>query len=191
LNGASFDYQGWAQVAVAIVALVIAPVPISAWAIKYLYNIRASCRAVDPDPSGQSNAWDVLFRNRSRLFGGFSIFIFPEKAGNAVLAFQSLSPSGGGLVANVVLIEGALEVKIVRFARKRDLSLRLRFAAPDFPSFESGERQAIRRIIGMPSRSAEFVLALTYHRMMLVILVYAAWTLLIIGAMLYGVFNNG
>lgn len=182
----NLDYAAWAQVVVAVVVGLATALPISNFIANRFFTIRTRCQPVGETERGLSTAWDVEFSNQSRLFGGFSIFLFPTTARNLVVAFQQISPNDGGMVVASEIIEGALEVRVIRFHKRRLLKTRVQFQRPDTPSFDAGSVRLVRRISSPSEEGAEIVLALVYQRLMLTMFVFFGVTSLIVFALIRG-----
>ena len=83
------SYAEWAQVVIAIGAVVLATFPISRFITSRFFTIRASCVPIDPVSTDRSTVWYIELRNKSRLFGGF---IFDRAQGKPVTLDIGIGP---------------------------------------------------------------------------------------------------
>lgn len=188
---AGINYSGWALVFLAFVTLLIAPATVSTLILRRFYGFKADCIPIKPNSSGGAKLWEVNLENKSRVFGGFIIYIYPSRPGNAVDSFKFKSANDGGLVASPSISDGALMVRLKRFARKRSLALQVRFTSPDLPNIESNRFRVRKTIRWAKTVSEDFVLGAMYHRMMLIMLLFVGVTLIIIIRIVFAVsFNN-
>lgn len=185
------SYAEWAQVVIAVGAVVLATFPISRFVTSRFFTIRASCVPIDPASADRSTVWYIELRNKSRLFGGFSIHLFPASQSNNVSEFQQISPNDGGMVVEPEIVDGALEIRIGRFYKQRSLKIMVWFVVPDEPTFEVGSVRLVRKNYNAPGYNTDIVIAKMYQRLMLVMLLFAGVTAMIIIAMIRGVLVYG
>lgn len=174
------DYSGWTQVVLAILTLAVSSAASKLLVYKF-YGFKAICTPIKPNLSGLSRAWDISIKNKSRLFGQFTILVYPSRPGNFVKSFHLLSPNDGGLVSRSEISEGGLEILLKRFTKSRMLKVRILFSYPDSPDLESSTQFTINRIIkSAPIIDEIFELNVTYHRMMLIMFLFIGMTFFIV-----------
>lgn len=196
MNDIEINYPAWAQVLVTFAALVLGSGAITSSFFKRYYTLRTLSIPSNPVREGIASTWSIEFRNKSSLFGGFTIYLFPYTTGNSVVKFQQTSLNDGGMVINPEIVDGALEIKVERFAKKRLLKFQVQFNRPDFPWFDAGALKVARktkRVQAKLSRGAstQVILALVYQRLMLTLLVFVGVTVLIAISLLFGMYRYG
>jgi hypothetical protein len=134
------DPAGWAQVVVAILALIAGSATLSATWNRLRYRFNAKCYPESADRQGHSRSWVVTLKNNASTLKSGRILFYPNEQANRIVGFVVLSPNDGGChVENAGRLEGSAFIDISRIAAEREIAVKVILQNPGIPRMVSAQ----------------------------------------------------
>ena len=130
------DYAGWAEAAIALVAIDGGPSAYQAIVRKVRTRISAVSRPLDSNAAGGSMFWQVRLKNRRKTMVRDTIWLYPAHPSVVV---SSLRPdeNDGGRYIQAEIINGGAKFVIERLGKGRTFEVKVGLSRYSFPIIES------------------------------------------------------